>query len=124
MKFTFSLRAFLLFLFFLLIEIVIGIYVKDSFIRPYGGDFLVVFLVFYAFKTFLPIKAFPLILVTLFLAYLVEFTQYLRLADVLNIKNKVVRIILGTSFSWEDMIAYTLGCICCYFIEIKIFNQK
>lgn len=55
--FTFSLRYFLLALLFFIIEVLIALYVKDNFVRPYVGDYLVVMLIYCAVRTF--IKASP-----------------------------------------------------------------
>ena len=55
---TFNLKYFLFALALFMIEVLIALFVHDSFIRPYLGDFLVVILIYCAVRTF--IKASPL----------------------------------------------------------------
>ncbi|MDR0793208.1 MAG: DUF2809 domain-containing protein [Chitinophagaceae bacterium] len=119
MQLQFNSKSFLIFLAILAVEIFIGAYVNDAVIRPFGGDFLVVFLVYYFVKTFIKTKSLYLITAVVLFAYLVEFGQYFHLVDILGVKNKILRIAMGNSFSWGDMLAYTLAGICCYFLERK-----
>jgi len=49
----FDRSAFRLFLLFLGIEIAIALWVRDRFVRPYLGDVLVIFLLFYGLKSVL-----------------------------------------------------------------------
>jgi hypothetical protein len=45
-----------------------------------------------------------------YFAYTVEITQYFRLADALGLgPHSLARILIGSSFSWGDIIAYTAG---------------
>lgn len=117
MNFQFNLKSFLIFLSILAVEIFIGIYVKDAVIRPFGGDFLVIFLLYYFIKTILKTEPLYLIIAVVLFAYLVEFGQYFHLVDMLKIKNKILRIAMGNSFSWGDMLAYTLGGFCCFVLD-------
>ncbi|MDR1876941.1 MAG: DUF2809 domain-containing protein [Flavobacteriaceae bacterium] len=124
MKFRFNFTAFLVFIIFLIIEVGIGVFIHDSFIRPWGGDFLVIFLIYYFAKTFIKTETLYLIVAVLLFAYAVEIAQYFKIADALHIKNKILRIIIGTSFSWGDLPAYSFGGICCYLLENRINNHK
>ncbi|MFA0963423.1 DUF2809 domain-containing protein [Roseivirga sp. BDSF3-8] len=116
--FTFRPRYALLTLFLFIIEVLIALYVRDAIIRPYVGDFLVVMLVYYFFRTFLTFSKVYLALATLLIAYLVEVLQYLNLLGALSLQdNKLARIVLGSSFEWIDMLAYTLGVIVVYWLD-------
>lgn len=83
-KFRFDLKSFLCFLLIFVIEVIIALFVKDSIIRPYGGDVLVVILMYYFFKTFVKMNPLPLAIGVLFFAYAVEIGQYFNLVEVLN----------------------------------------
>jgi hypothetical protein len=49
-------------------------------------------------------------LAVLIFAYMVETTQYFKLADALGLAaHSLARIIIGSSFSWGDIMAYTAG---------------
>ncbi|NDV79587.1 DUF2809 domain-containing protein [Dysgonomonas sp. 511] len=112
--------SFFIFLFILGIEILIALFVKDSIIRPYGGDVLVVMLMYCFFKSFVDIKPLYLAIAVTVFAYLVEVGQYFNLVEMLNLQdNRVMSTIIGSSFSWGDMLCYTIGGIICYLIDRK-----
>jgi Protein of unknown function (DUF2809) len=49
-------------------------------------------------------------LCVLIFAYIVEMLQYLKLINYLGLQHsKTANIILGNSFEWIDMMAYTIG---------------
>lgn len=117
-KLRFDPRSFIIFLLLFAVEVIIALYINDQVIRPYGGDVLVVLLIYYFGKTFLEIKPLYLIIAVLLFAYMIEIGQYMRLVDILGVRHiKVLRIIIGSSFSWGDMLAYTIGGAICYFID-------
>ncbi|WP_341227877.1 DUF2809 domain-containing protein [uncultured Arcticibacterium sp.] len=108
--FTFRLNYFLLFVTILLVEVFIALYVHDSFIRPFFGDFLASIFVYLGLKSIfsMPVKAAAIF--SLLLSYLVETLQYFNFLESSGLhSNKFFRIVLGTSFAWEDILAYTLG---------------
>ncbi len=119
-KVRFAVEPFLIFILIFVIEVLIALFVNDSFIRPYGGDILVVMLMYYFVKSFINTQAIYIVIGVVLFAYLIEMGQYLRLVDVLNMQdNKVMRVIIGSSFSWGDIICYTLGGFICYIIDRK-----
>ena len=48
--FRFHLKYFLIFISIFIVEVSIALFIKDNFIRPYFGDFLVIFLVYYFYE--------------------------------------------------------------------------
>lgn len=120
MSFRFNLKSFLFFLLLFMIEVLIALFVNDSIIRPYGGDVLVVIMIYYFIKAFVETKSLYICVFTLLFAYTVEILQYLKMVEVLGVQNnKVLATIMGSSFSWGDMAAYTIGVIICYLIDKK-----
>lgn len=120
MSFRFNLKSFCVFLLIFVIEVIIALFVRDGIIRPYGGDVLVVIMVYYFVKAFIKTKALYLVVGTLLFAYAVEIGQYLNMVEVLGLQdNTVMRIVLGSSFSWGDILAYTIGAAICYIIDRK-----
>lgn len=117
MKWRFDLKSFIIFLIIFFIEVLIAKFVNDSFIRPYGGDILVVILMYYFCKAFIETKSIYLVIGTVLFAYLVEFGQYLKLVEILGIENKILRVVIGSSFSWGDILCYTIGGVICYLID-------
>jgi hypothetical protein len=94
----------------LLTEVYIGLYIHDTIIRPYGGDFLVVILLYCLVKSFINS---PVLLTAgwvLIFADIVEVSQYFHLVNLLGLQDfKIAKILLGTSFSFIDMLTYTLA---------------
>ncbi len=106
----FNRKYFFISLGLLIVEILIGSYMHDRFIRPYAGDFLVVILLYCMIRACYNHRAFPVALVVLLFSYLVEWTQYLKLADYFHVRHgSLAGILLGNYFSWTDMLCYTLG---------------
>ena len=108
---------FLLTFLLLIIEVLIAACLNDSLIRPYGGDFLVVILLYCLVRSFLNISVTRTALIVLLISYLVEVAQYFRLADVLDIRSRVLRILMGTYFTWNDILSYTMGIIFVVLLE-------
>jgi hypothetical protein len=116
--FKFSSNYFILAILLLAAEIYIGMYVHDSFIRPVGGDFLVVILLYCLVKSFINIKARYAAGAVLLFSYGVETLQYFNIVEKLKLtKYELAKILFGTSFSWLDMLAYTLGIMLVVFVE-------
>ena len=109
-----------------LTELFIGIYVRDDIIRPYVGDVLVTALLCVLVRS-VYIKPMPKLWLWVFaFSIVVEITQYFHLANLLGIQNKVVRIIMGGSFSFMDIVCYFVGCLAFFLLEnfIKSKIQK
>lgn len=103
---TYFLLAIILFF----VELFIGFYVRDGLVRPYGGDFLVVILIYCFVKAFVVVNVNKAAVWVLLFSYMVETLQYFKITVLLGLKNsKLANIIIGNSFSWSDMLAYTLG---------------
>jgi hypothetical protein len=110
--FRFNRNHFLISLVLLLIEIMIGAFMHDRFIRPYAGDFLVVILLYCFVRAWFNLRVIPVALSVLLFSYFVEWTQYLKLADDLHLRHHcLARILLGDYFSWVDMLCYTAGIL-------------
>ncbi|TFF37123.1 ribosomal maturation YjgA family protein [Mucilaginibacter psychrotolerans] len=106
-------------------EVLIADFMHDAFIRPYGGDFLVVILIYCAFKAFIKSDLWLTVIGVLVFSYVVETTQYYHLINRLGWENSsLARNILGTTFRWADMLAYTLGMLLVVVIEIWLSRVK
>ena len=93
-------------------EVLIALYVRDDFIRPYGGDILVTLLLCCMIRIVLP-RGYRLPIAGGVLAFsiLVEVGQYFGLVYLLGLGHiEFFRIIIGTGFSWWDMLCYAVGC--------------
>ena len=79
------------------IEVFIALYVRDSFVRPYMGDALVVVLVYSFVRIFIPTGVPRLPFYVFLFACFVEVLQYFQLVETLGITNRALRIILGST---------------------------
>jgi len=60
----------------------------------------------------------PTALAVLVYSYLLEFTQYLKLSQVLGVDQSWIgRLILGNYFAWGDLVAYTAGILVVILVE-------
>jgi hypothetical protein len=108
----FKRNYFLISLALLLIEIMIGAFMHDRFIRPYAGDFLVVILLYCFVRAFFNFQVIPVAIGVLLFSYFIEWTKYLKLADHLKLSHySLSRILLGDYFSWTDILCYTAGIL-------------
>lgn len=90
----------------LITEIYIGVFVKDDFVRPYMGDFLVVILIYTFVRAFFKYSIINTAVGVLLFSFLVEILQYFNIVDVLGLgSSPLARTIIGTTFVWEDFIA-------------------
>jgi len=116
------------FLLLLITEVIIALFVRDAFLRPYGGDILVTVLLCTLVRILFPkgIKLLPLYV--FIFSVLVEFAQHINIVKLLGLSDiAFFRIIVGTSFSWIDIICYGAGCILFFVFEgliLKSFRKK
>lgn len=111
----------LLTLFLFAIETLIAIYLKTGFIRHTVGDFLCVILLYYFFKSFIDGHHFKIAFSVLVIAFTIEFLQLTNYLELFNLQNNyLAKLILGSTFSISDLIAYTLGIIATLSLEYKI----
>jgi hypothetical protein len=109
----------------LVIEIFIAVFVRDKFVRPFFGDFLAVTFVYSGLRIVFD-KTFKIATISLFIAYFIETLQYFKFLEITGwVKYKVLAVVLGSSFSWLDILAYTLGFVFILLVEnfeiVKLF---
>jgi hypothetical protein len=108
--FKFQMKYFILTIILFFSEIIITLFFHDRFVRPYFGDFLVVILIYCFFKSFLKISVLKLSFSVLLFSYLIEMLQFFNYVKFLGLQNsRFANIILGNSFAWTDILAYTIG---------------
>ena len=102
----------------LCVEICIGLFVHDAFVRPYIGDVLVTVLICCLLRIVMP-KGVPALPVYVFVfATLVEAAQYFDVVKLLGWEdNTVLSTIVGRTFSWPDILCYGAGCLCFWLVE-------
>jgi hypothetical protein len=110
--FRFSKAYFALTVILFITEVLIALYVHDAIVRPYVGDLLVVILLYCFVKTFIDTPPLKTAIAVLLFACLVELSQYFNLVKHLGLqRSRLANVVMGNSFEWIDLIAYTLGAI-------------
>lgn len=123
--FTFRLKPFIAFLLLFLVEVGIALWVDDAIIRPFFGDFLAVIALFFLLKTFLNLSDLNLAFTAVGVAYFLEFLQYCNFLKAVGLeKYKIVAIVLGNSFDWRDVFAYTLGIFAVFLFDKETLGLK
>ncbi len=108
----------------LIVEILIGLFIHDSFVRPYLGDALVVILLWCIIRGVIPDRYVWLSGAVFLFAVLVEVSQIFPLCDVLGIENRLIRTLMGTSFAWGDIVAYLAGCSVTLAVDLILRGRR
>ncbi|HIB36683.1 DUF2809 domain-containing protein [Mesonia sp.] len=115
---------FMLFMGFFLAEVAIERYFHVGFIRGVFGDYLIIFVIYCFLLSFLKLKKFYVAIAVLILAYTIEIAQYLNILALLKVnKSRSTDMLVGSSFDWRDMAAYTLGFLTILGVE-KLLQKK
>lgn len=115
---TFKKKYFYLTLILFFIEVFIAVFIKDSFIRPFVGDVLVIILIYCFVKTCCHINSSIAALSVFVFACIIEILQYFNLVNQLGLQqSKIATVILGNTFDCQDIIAYLVGAIAVLSLE-------
>lgn len=107
-----------------LLEIAIAKY-TTGWIRNYIGDILVVILIYSAIMSITHFNKKTVVLFTLVFAFVIEFSQYFKLAEHLGFEQgSVAYIILGNTFSVADLVCYIVGCLVILLIEGRLLKNS
>ena len=116
--FTFKAKYFLFAFLLFIIEVLIALFIRDRFIRPYVGDFLVVILIYCFLRAFINASPVKLAIGVLLFSYTIEILQYFQIVDRLGLSgNLIAKTVIGYGFEWWDLVAYTLGVIFVYMVD-------
>ena len=109
----------------LAVEVLIALFVRDNFLRPYGGDVLVVILLHCLVRilwprglTLLPLWVF-LLAAGVELLQLFHFIEWIGLGD-----SALAKTLFGTTFSVVDLICYLVGCVACAAFEVLLCRVR
>lgn len=108
----------------LFIEIIIALFVHDAFVRPYIGDVLVTVLLCCLCRIIIPKGVSALPIYVFVFAALVELAQYVNVVKLLGLENNAFfSTIIGTTFSFIDILCYAAGCLAFWVAEKWLFNS-
>ncbi len=107
----------------LCIEVLIALFVRDRFVRPYLGDVLAVVFVYLGLRTLFPEKPKLLSVIAFGIAAAVEFVQLTDLSGIFG-EGSVFSVIVGGTFDVADMLCYFIGGVFCLFCDLRFFIGK
>jgi len=121
---TFNRNYFGLALLIFVIEVLIALFVRDRFVRPYVGDVLVVILLYCSIRSFARLPVLQLGVAVLIFSFMIEFLQYIHIVERLGWgDSNIARTILGSSFSWFDILSYAAGITIVLVVEKYWFKK-
>jgi DNA integrity scanning protein DisA with diadenylate cyclase activity len=109
-------------LFLFAVEVAIAYFHFNPFIRGFLGDVLVILLMYSFLKIFIRNNVIKTAVSVLAFAFFVEFLQYFKLAELLNVQSKLLLILIGSVFDVWDLVAYSIGFLLILLIE-KLFAK-
>ena len=92
-------------------EIYIAICVKGGFVRHYAGDVLAVVLLYALARAAFSVPPLNLPLKIFAFAAALELAQYFGAVQILGIENKILKIMIGGTFDFADLLCYAAGCV-------------
>ena len=116
--FQFNKKYLIINLLLLTILVLIALFINDKFIRPFVGDVLVVFCIYFGIKIFIKASNFQIAHYVLLFAFAVEIGQFYELINILGLQdNQIARIVIGSTFDWFDLLAYSVAWLIIISIE-------
>lgn len=95
----------------LAVEIYIAICVKGGFVRHYAGDILAVILLYALARAIFSVPPLNLPLKIFAFAAALELAQYLGAVQILGVENKILKVMIGGTFDFTDLLCYAAGCV-------------
>ena len=95
----------------LAVEIYIAICVKGGFVRHYAGDVLAVVLLYALARAAFSAPPLNLPLKIFAFAAALELAQYLGAVQILGVENKILKVMIGGTFDFADLLCYAAGCV-------------
>lgn len=121
----FNWTYFIIALVLFVIELLIVMYAHDQIIRPYFGDFLFVIFIYCSIKSLFDTSYLKTAIGVLIFSFLLEILQYFNFVNLIGLgHSELARTVIGTSFEWIDLIAYTLGIVFVIFVENKLSKSN
>lgn len=95
----------------LAVEIYIAVCVNGGFVRHYLGDVLAVILLYAFVRAIFSVTPSNLALKIFVFAAALELAQYFGAVQILGIENKILKVMIGGTFDFADLLCYAVGCV-------------
>jgi hypothetical protein len=104
-----------------IVEVLIACYMHDRWVRPYGGDVLAAVLVYVGLRVFSRrASSLRLAIAAFITGACVEVLQACNLPVRLGLTHyTVLRVAIGTTFQWGDLLAYAMGATLAWWLDEK-----
>jgi len=100
-------------------------YIPGTFVRNSVGDVLVIALMYFCLRGITKWTLFVTLVVALAIGLTAEILQYLQLADLLGLKKgSLAYILLGNTFSWSDLLMYSLGGALATWLDARVIQNR
>jgi len=107
------------------VEVLIALFVRDAFVRPYLGDVLAVILVFAGIRAVIAAGPWTAAAIALSIAVVIEFGQLIGILDILGLaRHQWLRIVLGTGFDVKDLLAYGAGALLAVWLDRQLTKPR
>jgi hypothetical protein len=107
------------------IEVLIALFVRDSFVRPYLGDVLAVILMFLAIRAVSTVGPWTAAAIALSIAVVIELGQLVGILDILGLAHhRWLRVVLGTGFDTKDLLAYAVGALVAVGLDRQMARRR
>ncbi len=107
----------------LLVEVLIALFVHDSFVRPYLGDMLVVVVVYCAARIVFPDRFWLMSAAVFLFAAAVELVQLTGLSDLFP-EGGLIATVLGSTFDPKDLLCYAAGSVLCLLWDVFFIRKR
>ena len=99
--------------------------IPGAFVRNSVGDVLVIPLLYFFLRGMTKSTPSLALVVGLAIGLTAEFLQYLHLADLLGLKKgSLPYIILGNTFSWPDLLMYSIGGMLAAWLDLRVLQKR
>jgi hypothetical protein len=100
-------------------------YIPGAFVRNSVGDVLVIPLLYFILRGVTKATSAVALGAGLAAGLTAELLQFLHLADLLGLKpGSLPYIVLGNTFSWSDLLMYSIGGVLAAWFDIRVFQKR
>jgi len=108
-----------------LIEVIIALWWRDDFVRPYLGDVLAVALVYLALRAMTRLDPLGAAGVALVVAVAIELGQLVHVLDAVGLGgNRLARVVLGGVFDPRDIACYLVGAVAALGLDMTLLRES
>ena len=109
---------------FVLLALLATFGARAGWLRSFFGDVLAVVWLYFVFKTVVAVRPMPLALAAFGAGCALELGQYLARLGHWQIANPVLRVVIGSTPDWLDVLAYGIGAAVVALCELRAVRPR